>query len=258
MSHKLPVEFIPVPGEAGMDQVRFLQNELNQNGFNGSAMLRIMSYEDIFEAGIYSVPAIRFNGQLVIEGRNPEPKDIEQWVEDFNRGGLLQVLAAGRRDILPRTLNQALDVINDSMDEEKGKHLAGFVEEDLIQFHMGWGMGIRNSFNLFRNRELLKECGTDCADEASSFIIKKVWESARLKYATLKGNQAEQAIKLAYAKTQEDRLSLDEIVKFVASQPGAVETTDNRPIVMIIRFDDGSGVGVSSEGLDLLELDTPQ
>jgi len=255
MSHKLPVEYIPEPGQSGMDQVRFLQIELNKHGFHGSALVRIMSYEKIFETGIYSVPAVRFNGQLVLEKRDPEPKDIKQWIEDFNFGIPLRMAAAERRDILPRTLNQALDVILDSMDEESVKHIAGVNEEDLVQFHMGWGMGIRNSFNLFRNRELLQECGTNCADDASAFIIKKVWQSARLKYATLTGNQAERAIKVAYTKAQEDRLSLDEIVELIEKQPGAVDTVDNRPIVMMVRFEDGSGVGVSSKGLDLLEPD---
>ena len=52
-------------------------------------------------------------------------------------------------------------------------------KKDLIQYHFGWGMGIRNSFGLWQgNTKLLESCGggkrihpRDC----SMIIIEAVW-----------------------------------------------------------------------------------
>ena len=66
-------------------------------------------------------------------------------------------------------------------------------------------------------------------------------------------NMAGRAIQVVMSRLETERLSLDEIVQLVAVQPGAAEITDERPHVVIVGFEDESGVGVNSEGLDLLE-----
>jgi Domain of unknown function (DUF6794) len=51
-------------------------------------------------------------------------------------------------------------------------------KEDLIQFHHGWGTGIRNYYGLWRGNEklILAACGRPChPDDASMKIIKAVW-----------------------------------------------------------------------------------
>lgn len=52
---------------------------------------------------------------------------------------------------------------------------------------------------------------------------------------------------------QSEKRSLDHLVEVVQQQPGAVRVIDQRPVVMIVVFSDGSGVGVNQRGLDLLE-----
>ena len=53
--------------------------------------------------------------------------------------------------------------------------------EDLIKFHHGWGMGIRNDFGLWRgNDELFKATGAEDPDGASMAIILAVWEELRM------------------------------------------------------------------------------
>ncbi len=48
-------------------------------------------------------------------------------------------------------------------------------EADLIRYHFGWGMGIRNSFGLWRgNNALLADCKAKHPDDASMVIIKAV------------------------------------------------------------------------------------
>jgi Domain of unknown function (DUF6794) len=50
--------------------------------------------------------------------------------------------------------------------------------EDLIQFHRGWGTGIRNRYGLSRGNEklILAACGHPChPDDASMKIIEAVW-----------------------------------------------------------------------------------
>jgi hypothetical protein len=46
---------------------------------------------------------------------------------------------------------------------------------------------------------------------------------------------------------------LDGIVRIFASLPGATKIIDERPQVVMIVFEDGSGVGVSGQGIDLLQ-----
>ena len=52
---------------------------------------------------------------------------------------------------------------------------------------------------------------------------------------------------------QNRKYSLDDLVQTLRKQPGAVAVIDERPIAMIVKFSDGSGVGVNDEGLDLLQ-----
>lgn len=54
-------------------------------------------------------------------------------------------------------------------------------KEDLIDFHHGWGRGIRNEYKLWTNEALVKSCGIQRGrlilhpDDASMIIINGVW-----------------------------------------------------------------------------------
>ena len=52
-------------------------------------------------------------------------------------------------------------------------------EDDLIQFHNSWGRSIRNGYNLWHDKALVKELGTEHPDDASMVIIKAVWKALR-------------------------------------------------------------------------------
>jgi hypothetical protein len=53
-------------------------------------------------------------------------------------------------------------------------------KEDLIQFHHGWGTGIRNHYGLWRGNQklIVSACGRPChPDDASMRIIEAVWQA---------------------------------------------------------------------------------
>ncbi|MFG6412315.1 DUF6794 domain-containing protein [Roseateles sp. DC23W] len=59
-------------------------------------------------------------------------------------------------------------------------------KDDLIGFHIGCGMGIRNHYGLWRGNEGLLEdaCGKGCnPDNASGVIIEAVWQAVQDKKA---------------------------------------------------------------------------
>jgi hypothetical protein len=64
---------------------------------------------------------------------------------------------------------------------------------------------------------------------------------------------AGQAIRHTVPIIKSERPSLDGIVRIFASLPGATKIIDERPQVVMIVFEDGSGVGVSGQGIDLLQ-----
>ena len=78
-----------------------------------------------------------------------------------------------------------VETVNDiiaSMSEEDKETIRSTNKDNLIQFHHGWGTGIRNYYGLWRGNDQLREdaCGKGChPDDASMVIIEKVWESIR-------------------------------------------------------------------------------
>ena len=80
-------------------------------------------------------------------------------------------------DFKPSALEQAVESIVNSMDDENKNRLLEAELPDLLGFHHGWGTGIRNDFNLWSNVELLTDCGSPSmhADDASAVIMNAVW-----------------------------------------------------------------------------------
>ncbi|RUO39858.1 hypothetical protein CWE15_08895 [Aliidiomarina taiwanensis] len=76
----------------------------------------------------------------------------------------------------------ALDIYK-NLDQESINTLQETEKEDLIQFHFGWGMGIRNSYGLWsEDSPVRKSCAAMSGeqdmhpDSASSVIMELVWE----------------------------------------------------------------------------------
>jgi len=82
-------------------------------------------------------------------------------------------------DTWPTTVAGVVKDILSGMSDKDKELVMSTKKEDLIQFHHGWGTGIRNHYGLWRgNAELIKSaCGKPChPDDASMIIIEAVWE----------------------------------------------------------------------------------
>jgi hypothetical protein len=83
-----------------------------------------------------------------------------------------------RSETWPRTVEQAVAVLLPGLDEKERETIRGMPRGDLIRFHHGWGMGIRNDLGLWRgNDDLLRACGEKHTDDASMVIIEAVWDA---------------------------------------------------------------------------------
>ena len=87
------------------------------------------------------------------------------------------------RDTWPTTVAEAARGIADGLDKEFREQVRRTAQTDLIQFHHGWGTGIRNHLGLRRGNEaLLRSCGGGelvSPDDCSMKIIERVWEILR-------------------------------------------------------------------------------
>ena len=81
----------------------------------------------------------------------------------------------------PTTLIEIVEDILKQMSEADKTTVMDTAEEDLIQFHDGWDMGIRNGYNLWHDKALVKELGAEHHDDTSMVIIKTVWKALREK-----------------------------------------------------------------------------
>ena len=75
------------------------------------------------------------------------------------------------------TLTEVVEDIIENMTKAEKSGLINTAEEDLIQFHHGWGRDIRNRYNLWQNSELVKATAENHPDDASGVIIKAVWKA---------------------------------------------------------------------------------
>jgi hypothetical protein len=78
----------------------------------------------------------------------------------------------------PVTVKATVSDILSEMPPENKETVRKTKKDDLILFHSGWGMGIRNHYGLWRgNNKLIEDaCGKDChPDNASMVIIEAVW-----------------------------------------------------------------------------------
>lgn len=98
------------------------------------------------------------------------------------------------KDELPKTLEEAVNVLLSALSEEDKEALKNTPEEDLITLHHGLGTYIRNEFDLWTgNDRLLKSCGSQMMgsnspyadylgmmvqpDDASMEIIEATWRA---------------------------------------------------------------------------------
>jgi hypothetical protein len=119
---------------------------------------------------------------------------IDYWIEDMASGKVLDgtrmadqppLRCTSAVDPLPLTLADAADRIALSLDAKNREMLLKTKREDLAMFHLGWGMGIRNSHCLWHgNRALIRSAcsGRLCDPESASMkIMEAVWDRVHQK-----------------------------------------------------------------------------
>ena len=85
----------------------------------------------------------------------------------------------------PETVSEAVDRLLAHMSEKAREDLKNAVEDDLLSFHFGLGLYVRNNFGLWAgNDKLLESCGGGVyplvhPDDVSAKIIKAAWERVR-------------------------------------------------------------------------------
>jgi hypothetical protein len=69
------------------------------------------------------------------------------------------------------------------LDEQSKAELRKTPKDQILRYHMTWGMGIRNHYGLWSNQTLLKSCAQKAGrgdfihpDSASTLIMTAVWE----------------------------------------------------------------------------------
>ncbi len=76
-----------------------------------------------------------------------------------------------------KTVKEAVAQILSKMSDTDKATVKNKKKEDLIKYHRGWGMGIRNDLGLWQGNEaLMKDAKAQHPDDASMVIIEAVWE----------------------------------------------------------------------------------
>jgi hypothetical protein len=81
----------------------------------------------------------------------------------------------------PKTMDEAVERLMVELSDEDKKILKSTPKKELVKYHFGFGMHIRNEFGLWKgNKDLLESCCgggySHDPDEASSVIIRALWE----------------------------------------------------------------------------------
>jgi hypothetical protein len=100
------------------------------------------------------------------------------------------VLKTDKREslYLPRTVDEAVNFLISKLSLKDKSALAKMSEDDLSNLHFSFGLYIRNRLLYPRNEKLLESCRREAMDkylhwdQASTVIIKRLWEKLRESY----------------------------------------------------------------------------
>lgn len=88
------------------------------------------------------------------------------------------VVSEKERNSWPKSVKDAVSLLIAELSETDKEEIRGTPKENLIKYHHGWGMAIRNGFGLWRGNEaLMKDTGAEDPDGASMVLIRAVWEA---------------------------------------------------------------------------------
>ena len=107
--------------------------------------------------------------------------DKKEYLQDGNNGESRQASHFSNKEVITilTTVTDVADDIIENMSEADKANVVNTSEDDLVLFHHGWGTGIRNHYNLWRNKALVDDTGAEHPDDASMVIIKAVWQALR-------------------------------------------------------------------------------
>jgi len=109
-------------------------------------------------------------------------KDMFEFTNEMKKLGISKFKQETEEN-MPKTITEALHCLMTRLSDEDKIKMKTAKKEDLVMLHFGLGMYIRNEFGLSKgNKELLESCGSESMhpDDASSVIMKKLWETLQL------------------------------------------------------------------------------
>ena len=77
---------------------------------------------------------------------------------------------------LPKTMDEAVDILMDIMEQEDLNALRNMKQHDLIRLHFGLGLFIRNNFGLWNPEAPIWQDIRGTPDDTAMDIIEKLWE----------------------------------------------------------------------------------
>ena len=176
MNTKKSLLFFYFPAEDEVtDAVSLIQQVLYEEEIVGSVIIRHSLPEFERREGIESKPALKLDDEVVLQGRDPTREDLygifARAIPGYERSAEPRRIEPAR---LPETLDEAVEIIIGRLNDEELADVAAMTDDDLISAHFGWGMGIRNEFDLWRNDRLVRSCDAFHPDDASTVIMKAV------------------------------------------------------------------------------------
>ena len=73
------------------------------------------------------------------------------------------------------TKDEVVKDILENMNIDEKARVKHTPEDELINFHFGWGQYLRNYYQMWHNPQLVRSTGEEHPDDASGVIIKEVW-----------------------------------------------------------------------------------
>ncbi len=179
-----------------VEEVRRLKSQIDARlrriGRQGDMVPWVPGPEIREQLGLRALPAVVLirnwprDFEVMCEGREPPDEVVERLAEFFPREfdqrafakKTARTLQEARRNA-PRTLQEAVRRLLNELSDDDKRMVRETPERELIQFHFGWGLGIRNAWLHGTDGQLLRSCGAREPDEASMTIIRAVWSALR-------------------------------------------------------------------------------
>lgn len=152
-----------------------IKQALSRAGIGNHCTVEVLP-EMLAIAGITKLPAIMINNKVILQGRLPSDADVNAWIKRYGTSEKVKAIGQVKGKPLPKTVAEAVSYLVSGFTEEEKESIRKLKKEQLFNLHMSLGMWIRNNYGLWgSNKDLLADCGHRDADNASAYIIEKLW-----------------------------------------------------------------------------------